>query len=194
MRRSPVSIIAALTHMAKRREPRGPMALIVAVVLAATIAACGSENIQPSAPPAVLANNDRIPPPPDLQGELAKLPAAWGFRLDEIPTGAPSPRISAEQATEVAGEDFLEELQANRMPPQNVSVPDGLLRRLYVNPEEGIRQTVWVVIYRWDRGFNCFSPAGGPGTCEQWTSKFVDDHTGEIVGGLGGGLPDEGRR
>ena len=89
------------------------------------------------------------------------------------------PPISAQRATEVAGAALLKHLQANSKPPQDVSVPDALLRRRFDKPQEGIRKTVWVVLYRRD------CPGLSGSSCNDFNSYFVDDQTGEIVGGLG---------
>jgi hypothetical protein len=95
------------------------------------------------------------------------------------------PRISAQQATMTAGNAFLQGLRDNNVPAQDVTVPDGLIRRTYVDPSKGFRADVWVVFYVSRAGFNCTTESGGPGSCQGWTALFVDDQTGELINSVG---------
>jgi hypothetical protein len=74
----------------------------------------------------------------------------------------------------------IDALSGNRVPAQDASAPDGLVRRLFI--DQGRPPTsVWVVAYRWDAGFNCHNPNGGPGPCDTTSFYFIDDRTGEMI-------------
>lgn len=156
------------------------LALLVIGVLIATMLA-GSERRVPAPFQTAIVENDPIPLPKDLEIALLGSVRGWGNRLEEVSAAAPTPRISAAGATAIAGSSFLKTLRDNDLPSQDVTVPDGLWRRTYIDPGQGIRATVWVVVFRSDAGFNC-----GPGPCGLWDATLVDDQTGEVVSGYSG--------
>ena len=86
------------------------------------------------------------------------------------------PRVSAERAVQIAGGLLLEELRGSLVPPQDVTFPEGLIRRVQVTPEG--RKTSWVVVYRWHAGFDCRN-GSGEGPCVVWSRYIVDDQSGE---------------
>jgi hypothetical protein len=97
------------------------------------------------------------------------------------PANASTPVISGDQAVGIAGREFLEILRRNRVPEQDVSSPDALVRRHYVSQASGAAD-VWVVAYRWKAGWNCQHPeVHGPGNCQMASFYFVDDRTGKVV-------------
>jgi hypothetical protein len=123
----------------------------------------------------VASENDPVPLPADL---AAMVEADPGIRL--LPADGSVPQISATKALEIAGRVLLEELDGNRVPRQDPSVPDGLIRRLMTNNSQP-PTSAWLVAYRWKAGFDCHSEAGGPGACQTTSFYFIDDRTGELL-------------
>jgi hypothetical protein len=124
--------------------------------------------------------NDPVPLPADL---AAMIGPNMGLRLS--PADGSVPQISATKAVAIAGEHLFEELDGNRVPRQDPSVPDGLVRRLMTDGSPQHPKSVWIVAYRWAAGFDCHSPAGGPGPCESTSFYFIDDRTGELITSYG---------
>ena len=156
---------------------RARAVLLAELLFALTfVGACGANlPAVPLAPP----GNDPVPLPADLRDklELSIQPSALH------PVDGTSPPVSASKALEVAGRVLLADLSGNNVPAQDASAPDGLVRRLYVERAMGQRPptSVWIVAYRWDAGFNCRGPNGGPGPCATTSFYFVDDRTGDLV-------------
>jgi hypothetical protein len=145
------------------------------VLAISTTAACAAEL--PAVP--LTGNNDPVPLSADLDAILADVLATRDRRLDAA-DGTPPP-ITPTGAVQIAGAAVLEELRGNNVPPQSSSAPDGLVRRVYVDPDKP-PTSVWVVAYVWDAGFDCHHSTGGPGSCSVTSFYFINDHTGEIVG------------
>jgi hypothetical protein len=120
-------------------------------------------------------SNDPVPLSDDL---ATRLDSQLGHRLTAADGAVPA--VSSTKALEIAGKELLAELEGNNVPPQDPSVPTGLIRRVIVGLD--IRPTsVWIVAYRWAAGFNCLTEAGGPGPCSQTSVYYIDDQTGEVV-------------
>lgn len=154
--------------------------LLAKVLLAITvIGACGA-NLPPV--PGAPFGNDPVPLPADLR---AKLDVSIQPNALQAADGT-SPAISANEALEMAGKRLLDDLSGNNVPAQDASAPDGLVRRLFIDREPGGRPptTVWVVAYRWEAGFNCFDPRGGPGPCTATSFYVIDDRTGDLIYGV----------
>ena len=142
-------------------------------------------------PPIPIVDNDPIPPAADMQANLDMMVRGWGYGWREVGPFAPAPRLSPEQATRIAGAHFLKALRDNDLPTQDVTVPDGLIRREFTNTlERRPPVNVWVVFFEADSGINCISETGdgsdtgGPGRCRLMDAILVDDQTGEIVSGF----------
>ena len=124
------------------------------------------------------ASNDLVPLSDDLAAIVNSQLSARDRRLSS--TEAQVPPIAPTTAVEIAGKELLAELESNRVPAQDPSAPDGLVRRVVVGLD--IRPTsVWVVVYRWAAGFDCRSPLGGPGPCAVISFYLIDDRTGELI-------------
>ena len=159
---------------------RAGAVLLVELLLAVTfVAGCGA-NL-PRVPVAPFGN-DPVPLPADLKARLEQVIQPSALQAAD----GTSPAISANRALEIAGKMLLDELSGNKVPAQDVSVPDGLVRRLYIErgPDARPPTTVWVVAYRWDAGFNCLDPNGGPGPCATTSFYVIDDRTGDLIYGL----------
>jgi hypothetical protein len=159
------------------------LVLLAGALVGAALLA-GSEHRLRAPLPQLLVNDEPIPLTPKHSESLDRVVRAWGYRLESV-TSMDPPRISAQQATMTAGHVFLQGLRDNNIPAQDVTVPDGLIRRTYVDPSKGLRAEVWVVLYVQRAGFNCTSESGGPGSCRSWTAFFVDDQTGEQINTVG---------
>jgi hypothetical protein len=159
------------------------LALLAGALVGAALLA-GSQHRLPAPLPQLGVNNDPIPLTPKQSDSLDRNVRGWGYRLETV-TSMDPPRISARQATMTAGNAMLKGLKDNSVPAQDVTVPDGLIRRTYVDPSKGVRADVWVVLYVWRAGFDCTSESGGPGPCQPWDAYFVDDQTGELINGVG---------
>ena len=118
----------------------------------------------------------RSPLPADLAALIVNDP---GIRL--IPADGSVPQISPTKAVEIAGKARFDDLDGNRVPRQNPSVPDALVRRLMTDRSLQPPRNVWIVVYRWKAGFDCLSPEGGPGPCKATSFYYIDDRTGEFV-------------
>jgi hypothetical protein len=154
------------------------LALLAGALVGAALLA-GSEHRLPAPLPQPVVIDDPIPFTATHSESLDRFVRGWGYRLEPV-TSMDPPRISARQATMTAGNAFLQGLRDNNIPSQDVTVPDGLIRRTYVYGK-GLRAEVWVVLYVQRAGFNCTSESGGPGSCRSWTAFFVDDQTGEYI-------------
>ena len=132
---------------------------------------------------AIPAGNDPVPLSPDL---AEMIEADSSLRIS--PADASAPPISATQAVDVAGNSLLAELNANHVPAQDASVPDGLVRRVMTFGDRP-PVSVWLVAYHWAAGFDCHGNAGGPGPCEATTFYVIDDRTGELITSYNHTLP-----
>lgn len=121
-------------------------------------------------------DNDPVPLPADL---AAIVNARLAIPLR--PADGSVPPISPTKALEIAGVALLRDLDSNKMPRQDPSVPDGLVRRVIVGPQGPT--SAWLVVYRWAAGSDCGSPASGPGRCEATSFYFINDRTGKLITG-----------
>lgn len=165
------------------------LALLIGLLLGGAVLA--GSALREDGPPIAIVDNAPIPPPADMQANLDKMVRGWGYGWREVSPLAPPPRISPEQATRIAGASFLNGLRMNDLPAQDVTVPDGLIRREFTNTLEGQPPVnVWVVFFEADSGYDCISESGdgsdggGPGSCRLLDAIFVDDKTGAIVSGF----------
>jgi hypothetical protein len=125
-------------------------------------------------------SNDPVPLSDDLAASLDSQLA---------PADGALPAVSPTKALEIAGKELLAELAGNNVPPQDPSVPNGLIRRVIVGLDGRPPTSVWIVVYCWAAGFNCLTEAGGPGPCNQTSVYYIDDRTGQVVysSSIGGG-------
>ena len=158
---------------------RASAVLLARLLLAMMIVAACDADLPPI--PVAPFGNDPVPLPADLRAKLEQSIQPGALQVAD----GTSPPVSAGKAVEIAGRALLSDLSANDVPAQDVSAPDGLVRRLFIEPGLGAPPTtVWVVAYRWAAGFNCRNPNGGPGPCATTSFYFVDDRTGEMTYGL----------
>ena len=147
-----------------------------AVLLAMTLLAACDANI-----PAVLprVGNAPVPLPADLESMLVEVIGPSTLQAAD----GTSPPISASEAVAIAGKALLEQLAGNNVPAQDTAAPDGLVRAIFIDRGPRNRRpptSAWVVAYRWDAGFDCHDPSGGPGPCPATSFYFIDDRTGEL--------------
>lgn len=147
--------------------------LRLALVLAVVISGCASTS-----PIGFGSSNDPVPLPDDLARVLADWMSGDREHLD--PVGASAPRISPDRAVELAGQALLADLRGIKVADEDVSSPDGLIRRHYVNPSAGLTANVWLVVYRHKAGLDC-KTLHAPGTCPVVSYMFVDDRSGDVV-------------
>lgn len=147
----PLARALALTRTLPQRHPwlvrdrwprrtvrSGRLLLIAASLLLIVVAGLAAMlSIGAPQPRPMPVDNDPIPLPPDLAVDLPGLVNGWGYELSDVPPDAASPRISAEQAVDIAGRELLRGLQANGMPAQDPSRPDGLMRRQILVEQTG---------------------------------------------------------
>src|SRR5262245_59354851 len=156
---------------APKRAALEVLALVPGLSFAmALVIACG--EIAP-------VGNDPVPLSPDLAARLEDSLASRDHRLTAADGAVP--RIAPTTALEIAGKELVAEQQGNNVPPQDPSIPSGLVRRMIVGLDGRPPTSVWVVVYRWAPGFDCHSDAGGPGPCSITSVYYVDDRTGEVV-------------
>ena len=96
------------------------------------------------------------------------------------PADQTAPRISADEAREIAGAILVEGLRSNGVPDQDPSVAHGLIRRRLIDPARP-PASVWIVAFRWIAGFDCPSDSGGPGPCPTASYVVIDDRSGEVI-------------
>lgn len=151
-------------------------AVLVGLLAMTLLVGCGGNTPQVPVP---VFDNDPVPFPAELMGSLERSLAPSTLQA----TNLISPPISANKALQVAGATLLEELDGNKVPAQDPSVPDGLVRRMLIDAGRLHRPptSVWVVGYRWHAGFNCHDPNGGPGPCPVTSFFFIDDQSGELI-------------